>query len=70
MCFVFSLKIAAGAIVVSECEMHGDISIGKCKIIEMSTASVIVKTFAPVVFKLVFSVRVTTTIITLIFPLI
>jgi len=30
LCLVFSLKIAAGAVVVSECELHGDISIGKC----------------------------------------
>jgi len=29
VCFVFSLKVAAGAVVVSECELHGDITIGK-----------------------------------------
>jgi len=29
MSYVFSLKVAAGAVVVSECELHGDITIGK-----------------------------------------
>jgi len=35
LCFVSSLKVAAGAIVVSECELHGDISIGKCNAVSI-----------------------------------